>query len=348
MHHYYPQRSLGSFLKISSICAIIISSLLISNSTLIVENQFIAPAITFDMIVSIPLIYVLLIRKTLIPNATIAPVFLLSLGLAWYFLPTDNRSLLEITIAYILPLLEIFLLIFVALKFYRVRRKFESDLEINGDFYERFRDILKAELPQAIACAVAFEISAAYYAFCKWVNKSKNNTFSYHRTGTLSIGIVLLFLLAVEMVIAHTIIGLWNNTAAWIVTAVGLYFGFQLFAHFKAVMFRPIEIVDDDLFFRCGIIGDVSIKIGEITNCSLADSTPEPASDSIVITPLGAFTKANVSIDLGNRYFLNGIYGMRRPFSSIFIHIDDPDLFIETLTTAKSRSNYEADKSQQK
>ena len=81
--------------------------------------------ITIDLLVTVPVIYLLLIRKTSIPLQTALPVLVLGVLLGSYFLPQQGQSYLSLFKTWGLPVLELCVISFVgyqvhkALKYYK-------------------------------------------------------------------------------------------------------------------------------------------------------------------------------------------------------------------------------------
>ena len=64
-------------------------------------------AITFDLLITTPILYYLIIRKRSIPKTTIIPVFILGIIVASIILPQAHQGYLELVKTWFLPLLEL-------------------------------------------------------------------------------------------------------------------------------------------------------------------------------------------------------------------------------------------------
>ena len=77
--------------------ALVLALVLVLNSTAFVHHQHtLAKFITLDFIITIPLVYFLLIRKTKISNLTIAPVLIACIIIASYAIPAVNQDILTL------------------------------------------------------------------------------------------------------------------------------------------------------------------------------------------------------------------------------------------------------------
>ena len=87
---------------------IIASLILLIKSNYFSENpQLLSDAITVDLLLIVPLIYFLIIRRRGIPKITVLTVFILGIVLLTYFLPKENQLFLNNVKTYVLPFLEL-------------------------------------------------------------------------------------------------------------------------------------------------------------------------------------------------------------------------------------------------
>jgi len=101
------------FLIIGLIIFIAKSQLFINNS------NNLATGITFDLLLTVPFIYFLLIRKTNIPKTTVIPFLILGIVISSIILPSENQYYLNLFKTWVLPIVEISILSFVI---YNVRK----------------------------------------------------------------------------------------------------------------------------------------------------------------------------------------------------------------------------------
>lgn len=318
-----------NILKAAFLLSIIAVSIVIAQTSTLIAQPLIATAITFDLAITLPVAYWLFIRKTKISKLTAAGFFTFGIIIASLILPADNRRFLTYLEYFAVPLIELGVLSYAGFILYRSRKTFRELKKKRRDFMEIMRETLAAEFPnELLANALSFELSGFYYAFVGWKPDRGERFFTYHKTnGTIALMIVLGFLVSVESFVLHYLIAKWNIYIAWILTALSIYFLFQIFAHGKAIFLRPIEITEDKLFIRCGLLGDTRIDLANIASIDLKKSPSKLEEHEVKLTPLGDFAASNLKISLRNEAVFNRIYGRGKNFKTIFLTIDENEKF---------------------
>ncbi|CAN5850077.1 hypothetical protein BH20GEM3_BH20GEM3_15370 [soil metagenome] len=313
--------------------AIYTTMLLISGSHLFAGNPDLgAFAITFDLTVTVPvLFYLLVVRNTVLHWITIAPVFLLSLLGASLVLPPENQRYLNLLEHLVVPA-ELLLFGFLGVKAVRdVRRARAQRLPGSGshDFVERLQATLRQALPAKFAAdVVAHEVAFLYYALFSWRDKPDVGegeiAFSYHqKNGYGGILVAITLVAAVEMVVVHLLVASWSPTVAWILFAVSVYGIVWLLGYAQAIRLRPILLSSKVLHVRIGLLWSVQIPLASIASVQPAKSIPETRS-----TPgyLHAVTVGNPQwvIELGEPVEVHGLYGYtKKNVQQIGIAVDD-------------------------
>ena len=82
-------------------------------------SQF-AILVTIDFLLTIPLLYLVVIRKTRIPKTTVIPIFALGILLASILIPQDHQQVLNLAKQWLLPLIEVGVLGFIGFKAYKL------------------------------------------------------------------------------------------------------------------------------------------------------------------------------------------------------------------------------------
>ena len=127
------------------------------------------------------------------------------------------------------------------------------------------------------------------------------------------------------------ILAIWSPVAAWVLTALSLYFALQLFAHLKAVRGRPIELTERALLIRCGIIGDAKICYGQISNTVIWDQALNKEPGSLNLTACAGMTAPNIKIELSAAQTLNGFYGFEKKFRVIYLAVDESEALVTAI-----------------
>ncbi|MEM6687663.1 MAG: hypothetical protein AAF617_17935, partial [Bacteroidota bacterium] len=76
-------------------------------------------AVSADLLLTIPIVYFLLIRKTSIPKTTVVPVMLIGLLIGLYTLPEANQTYMQLFKTWFVPVIEIGVASFII---YKVRK----------------------------------------------------------------------------------------------------------------------------------------------------------------------------------------------------------------------------------
>ncbi|MBA3692196.1 MAG: hypothetical protein H0X15_10995 [Acidobacteria bacterium] len=322
-----------NILKFGILLLIVAVSFIITRSSMILTHPELATAITIDLILTLPLAYLFFIKKTKISKLTVVPLFVFGTIFASFILPANNQNFLHWIKLFALPVLELGILGYVGFIFYKSRKTYQSLNQKSTDVMEILRETLAKEFPVALAAnALTFEIAVFYYAVIGWKAKRGENTFTYHKkNGAVALLSIFVFLIFIETTVLHVLLADWNNTIAWILTIFSVYFLFQIIAHGKAFFQRPIEITDEKIFVRCGLRGDAVIDVKNIEKIEIIGEIGEKETDSVKLSALGKMTPPNVKISVQNKAILNGFYGMKKEFKTIFLTVDETEKFKQAV-----------------
>jgi len=121
-------------------------------------------AVIFDLLLTTPLIYFLIIRKRDIPKITVASVFLLCLIVANYIIPSTHQPFLNQIEFWLVPIVEFGVISYVIFTAQKTIRQFKAEKKAIPDFYTALCQACKAVLPKRVAMIFAMEIAVVYYA----------------------------------------------------------------------------------------------------------------------------------------------------------------------------------------
>jgi hypothetical protein len=215
---------------------IIAAMILMSKSAIFrIHPNKLAFAITGDLLLTAPLIYFLLIRKTKIPNTTVVPFVILGVVVSSLILPLENQYYLNLFKVWILPIIEISVISFI---FYKVRKAIQINKlkkNISTDFFTSLKHVCNEIFPKPLVIPFVTEVSVFYYGFIYWKKRHLNkNEFSYHKdSGTITLLIAILLIVGIEIFVIHQILLKWSELAAWILTILSIYSGIQIFGFIK-------------------------------------------------------------------------------------------------------------------
>ncbi len=320
-----------NILKVGILLSIVALSFAVARSSIILVHPEFATAITIDLTLTLPLAYLFFIRKTRISRLTVLGLFIFGIIFASFILPADNRNFLGWIKLFAFPVLELGSLSYVGFIFYKSRKTYQSLNQKSGDVLEILRKTLAQEFPIVAANALTFEIAVFYYAVISWKAKRGENTFTYHKkSGVVPLLSVVIFIVAVETLVAHVLIALRSETFAWILTIISVYFLFQVFAHLKAVLQRPIEVTGDKIFLRYGIFGDAVIDLENIERIENTSAPFEKQKGTGKLALLSKLEQHNLKIVLKDETVLHGFYGIETKIKTLYLFVDE----IENFRTA--------------
>ena len=311
--------------------------ILITRTSLFQMNpDNLAIGITFDLLLTVPFIYFLLIRKTNIPKTTIVPFLILGVVICSIILPLENQHYLTLFKTWILPIVELSILSYVV---YNVRKGIKSyKLKKGGsvDFFTTLKNTCYEILPKNIVTPVVTEIAVFYYGFIYWKKRElKENEFSYHKdSGTITLLIAIIFIVAIETAVFHILLTKWSSIAAWVFTLLSIYSGIQIFGFLKSMFKRPISIENDKLFLRYGIMNEATIDLKNIDSIEVSSKDIELNKETRKLSFLGELESHNIIIRLKEENTLVGLYGIKRKFKNLAFYVDDKNEFKNRINNA--------------
>lgn len=316
--------------------AMIFSLILISKSAWFLQSSSeLSTAITIDLVLVIPFVYFLLIRKKAIPKITIITSFIIGLVVATLILPTENQEFLSIIKTYAIPVLELVILYFVITKSRKIIKNYKLQNHVNIDFYEAMRLAVKEVVPAKVASVLTTEIAVIYFCFISWKKrKLQENEFSYHDKST-SVSVILGFILVIliETFTVHHLLSKWNVIVAWIFTFLSVYTCLQMIALLKSLSKRPIFIDEQNqqIILRYGIFSEAIIPFSEIKEVRVFEKDISEDTTVTVFSPLGKLEGVNMLIEMKNESEFNGFYGFKKKYTSLVFFVDEKHQFVKKV-----------------
>jgi hypothetical protein len=296
-----------------------------------------AIGITLDLVLTIPLFYFLLIRKTSIPKITVVPCLIIGLVICSLMLPSENQFYLNLFKKWALPVIELSVFFYVCYNVIKAVKNYKANKDTSFDFFTTLKKTCSQILPTIAVTPVATEIAVIYYGFIYWKKiKLKENEFSYHKnSGTISLLIAIIFIIGIETLVLHILIAKWSTTAAWILSCLSIYSGIQLFGFLKSIMKRPIIVEKDQLLLHYGIMNESIIDLNKIDSIELFTKDIELDKTTRKLSFLGNLEGHNILIKLKEEQTLVGIYGRKKKFKVLALYVDDKIEFINKIKNAK-------------
>jgi hypothetical protein len=294
-------------------------------------------AIVIDLLVTAPLAYLFVIRKSAVSKMTVMRVFVLGVLVAGWILNSHSTVLLQIIKHWISPVVEAVVIFFVCRKFYAANKTAKAANKNAVDFLAHCRVMLfQMTGNEKAGNMISSEIAVLYYAFTRNKNKHidyKSKFTSYKGNGIVMILGVILFVFIIEASASHFIFSLWNKTAAWILTGLSFYTCLQLFAHIKAIKARPIVINRDALEIHNGLAGDAYIQFDNIEKIELSNKIPLNRN-AIKIALIKGFENHNAVIYLKEPIRVTKIFGIKKETDTVLFFVDRPNDFLDGVNSA--------------
>ena len=330
-------------------------------SPLLWEHPELAIGVTYDLTITAPIIYLLLIRNTGIPKITVVPFITGGIFLGSFILPGEMQFHLNLVKYWILPAVELAVVGYVGFAAYKTIGIYKSVRNQDADVYTVLRltceNIFDQFFSKNIAVdrlmiekgkeplksrwytnALSLEIAVFYYAFIGWKGaREVKGVFSYHKnSGFRLLYGAILFLLIAETVVLHIIIERWSFFAAWAITILSFYLAIQLFAHLKAMSQRPIEVRDETLFVRNGLFGEAEISLADIESIELSSIVPGETEGVVRASLLKDIEQFNTIVRVKTEKTFRGFYGMKSKFKTLLLYVDENIVFKKLIDKYES------------
>ncbi len=323
------------YFLIFGIPVLIIASMIFVASTnaFTMHSDSLAIGITIDLLVTVPFLYFLLIRKTKIPKTTVVPFLILGMVICTMILPTENQQYLSLFKTWVFPVIELTVISYILYNVRKGIQSYKQKKEGALDFFSTLKKTCYEILPEGAVIPVVTEIAVFYYGFFLWKKRVlKENEFSYHKnSGSITLLVALLLIIAVETVTLHVLLEKWSSTAAWVLTFLSIYSGFQIFGFLKSMPKRPISIENDKLFLRHGIMTEVTIAIKDIERIEISSKDIELDKETRKLSFLGELESHNIILHLKEENTLIGLYGIQRKFKRLVLFVDEKGAFKNQL-----------------
>ncbi len=290
-------------------------------------------AITFDLLVTTPVLYFLAIKSREIPNTTVVPVFILGIVIASIILPTEHQFYLSHVKTWFLPFLELAIVTYVILTIRKAYRAIKQHRDEELDFFSAAKEATQKILPKKLVIPFATELSVFYYGLILWKKRTfKTDEFTYHKeTGITSLLVVFIFLILIETFAVHLLLQRWSDLAAWILSGISIYTCFQVLGILKSISKRPISVKSDSLDLKWGIMNETKIDLSNIKEIQQIKGEKEKKEGRVFLSPFYSSEGCNIQVVLKEAGVLTGFYGIKKPFEEIFFYVDNPDILNDLL-----------------
>lgn len=289
--------------------------------------------ILLDLLITIPLVFFFLIRKTKVPKFTIIYSFILGLIVAGLVIPIEYQSLLSSIKLIAIPVLEIGVISLIIYKITSINSSFKKTKK--DDFYDNLLIACNEVLPGRVGKVLATEIAVIYFLFSpSRKNELREQEFTYFKkSGIKSILGVFLFLLVIETIGVHLVMATWSLTIAWVLSFLSLYTMVQIIAILRSMNKRPIRIdlENESLHLRYGFGCQTSISFESIERIEKSRKSLSNDKSNVCLSLFDLLDSNNTIIYLNEENTLQKIYGIQKKYTSISLFVDERDLFVDTI-----------------
>ena len=291
-------------------------------------------AVTFDLLVGIPLLfYFLVVRRYQLPVTTVVGAFGGALALGYYLIPAGQQQYLGWA-SHGLVLVEAATVVLAVINLRRLVRAYTEARQHSADFVENLHAAFAAVFRRSLAPLVS-ELIMFRYALLSWRAKPEvrpgQTAFTSHRdSGFLALIIAFSCLSVIETVVVDLLVSRWSSTAALVLLVLDVYTLVFLLAHLRAVMLRPITLHNGRFVIRIGFIWRLEVAIESIFKIEELRDTPEPDKNCLNLAkPL--FTPPNVRLTFAEPITVIGLYGIRRTVPQVALYVDDRVALLQQL-----------------
>ena len=309
-------------------------SYLVVNSHLFLERpDILSIGLTFDIALSIPILYYLIARKRKLPKTFLIPIFLLSLAAASFILPHDRQQFLDLLKIGIVPM-EGFFISFLVYKILKVRKKYKGLKHLKSPYFSRnIKECIIETIGQGkIPGVLASEISMLYFGLFAWkkFKQTDKNAFIAHlKPGYGAVIGVFSYLSFVEAVVFHILLIQLNIAVAWIIFILNIYGITFLLADFNATRRQPVYVGNEMLYISAGIRWTAAISKKDIKSIELSNQSY--SKDKNALNALTILGTPNLVIQLQGVHYADGLYGIRKSFDKVVLNLAEPEVFKDYL-----------------
>jgi hypothetical protein len=322
---------------------VVLSSISIAVSPLLKLYPELAMAITLDLTLVSPLLFLLLSRWSGLPKIRVVLIFIIGTVVATYILPLDNRYHLNLITTYIVPIAELLVITIVAFKVYHALKAIQLYKAPTEDILVTIKkSTIKLLGDNRFTRFLASELGIFHYGLFVWKLKRTSSLqfTNYKESGSIALIASFLMIVFIETITFHIVLTRWSEIVAWVFTILSIYTAFILFGHLKALIFRLSELTDNELILKNGIIADLTISLSEIDKIEVCSK--EITSQDSVVANLGLARESknhNVALYFKKPQTIQKVYGFTELCDILLFSIDNKKAFVEKVENAIQMAN---------
>jgi hypothetical protein len=299
-------------------------------------NSLLPYAVGIDLLIILPILYYFLIIKRL-KQHILTLVFGVSLSItaAHFILPKTHYFIIEYA-EKLLIVLEILFIGYVLIKLKSIIQEYRILNVARQDFVSNIKKSFQKHIGTSpLMSFLLSELIMLRYGLFFWLRtkkKAADNDFTMHQnSGFIALFSVLIFISGIEYFVAHLLVSKYNETAAWILTAISAYSLIFLIAHLFAVIDQRIIIETDKILVRVGLFWDFEIQKKDIAKVEMIKKDIGKTAKEQLNTSKLLLTQPNIVIYLTEKHSILGIYGMTKEVDTVYLYIDEFQKFSERV-----------------
>ena len=291
-------------------------------------------ALSFDLLIGIPVLYFLLQRIKKLDLKKVLKVFTLCLFVSTLLIPDSNLWIVTLTQTILYPLLKIYLVYKVIYKLIQLVREYRvHSLELNG--FELYATTLRNTFSGKLGEILQMEFSVIYFLFStKRKTQYKENEYGYTKIkGTVEMVYAFIFIIALETIVAHLLIAKLSILVAFVCTYSSLYLIILFISILKSRKHFPIIVEDKFLLLQYGFINKSIVKYTDIQKI---EQTSRSNNDIMKLSAFKGVENHNLIIHFKSPQLITKVFGIQREYNSIGLFVDDPERFLLQLDTKQN------------
>lgn len=314
----------------------IVGLMLLRSSALQQAPDLIHFAVTFDLCITVPALYYLLVVRTgTAPPLTIVPLFLVSVLATRIVIPAEYRTFASQLELLVIPA-ELLLVAVIATK---VRSAVIASTGRDDIVYRIQEAAIHLAGDNRIARIASTEIAILYLGILGWRQKEPAargvaSSTSYRSEGWGSVVACIMILLVAEMIAVHLFIQQWSHSVAWFVTAIEVWGLLWILGDYQALRLRPLVVTDRNIEMRFGFRWSATISRTAVASVEMLPSADaEALREHPTYLRFSHIEEPNHLIRLTRPFVFEGLFGIRREVDLIGVRLDDESV-LEVLQPA--------------
>ena len=207
----------------------------------------------------------------------------------------------------------------------------------SGSHEEAFDRALASTLrSRRLQKLIGAELATLYYAFLARhrapAPDDRDDRFSYAKSSNARDVFLFVALSQLPFVpFLHVIIATHKGPGpAWLITLLTLWSVVWYLAQVEAARFRPIELRENTLRYRFGLMWTANIPLEQIRSARSIEVSKELTDRDLFLSPLGS--SKNVMLEFDTPVEFNGPWFIRRRERRAAISVDNPSRFLTVLS----------------